>query len=123
MDPEDDNLVQTAVREAHEEIGLERKFIDIIGFLDDYITSTGYRISPLVAILRQGYSITPDQNEVADVFDVPLSFLMNAENHRMHEREWRGAQRIFYAMPYGERYIWGATAGMLVNLWEVLKGL
>ena len=71
MDAIDTNLVETALREAHEEIGLEARFIDTIGFLDDYVTSTGYRISPLVAVIRPGYSITPDNSEVADVFDVP----------------------------------------------------
>ncbi len=123
MDEADANLAETALREAREEIGLEAEFIDTIGFLDDYITSTGYRISPLVAVIRQGYSITPDHNEVADVFDVPLAFLMNAQNHEMHTREWRGARRKFYAMPYGNRFIWGATAGMLRNLYEWLYKL
>jgi len=123
MDIGDTNVVETALREAREEIGLEAEYIDTIGFLDDYITSTGYRISPLVAVIRQGYSITPDRREVAEVFDVPLSFLMNVQNHEMHSREWRGAQRKFYAMPYGNRFIWGATAGMLRNLYEWLYKL
>ena len=120
MEPGDANLADTALREAREEIGVAPEFIEIVGFLDDYITSTGYRISPLVAILREGYSITPDRSEVADIFDVPLSHLMNAENHEMHAREWRGVKRIFYAIPYGERFIWGATAGMLRNLYDWL---
>jgi len=123
MDSGDANVFETALREAREEIGLEAEFIDTIGFLDDYITSTGYRISPLVAVIREGYSIAPDRNEVAEVFDVPLSFLMNVQNHEMHTREWRGAQRKFYAMPYGNRFIWGATAGMLRNLYEWLYKL
>lgn len=120
MDPGDTSLVETAYREAREEIGLEPEFIEEVGFLTDYVTSTGYRVSPLVAIVREGFTITPDRNEVADVFDVPLGFLMNARNHELHTREWRGAQRLFYAMPYGERFIWGATAGMLRNLYESL---
>jgi 8-oxo-dGTP pyrophosphatase MutT (NUDIX family) len=123
MDAGDDNLVETALREAQEEIGLEAEFIDTIGFLDDFITTTGYRISPLVAVIRQGYSITPDHNEVADVFDVPLSFLMNEQNHQMHSREWQGKERKFYAMPYEDRFIWGATAGMLRNLYDWLYRL
>jgi 8-oxo-dGTP pyrophosphatase MutT (NUDIX family) len=123
MDAGDANVVETALREAREEIGLEVEFIDTIGFLEDYVTSTGYRISPLVAVIRQGYSITPDRSEVADVFDVPLSFLMNAQNHEMHTREWRGAQRKFYAMSYRNRFIWGATAGMLRNLYDWLYKL
>lgn len=120
MDPDDASLVETAYREAHEEIGLEAEFIEEIGFLDDYVTSTGYRISPLVVIVREGFTITPDRSEVADVFEVPLGFLMDARNHELHTREWRGAQRLFYAMPYGGRFIWGATAGMLRNLYESL---
>jgi len=120
MEPGDANLADTALREAREEIGVAPEYIEIVGFLDDYITSTGYRISPLVAILREGYSITPDRSEVADIFDVPLSHLMNAENHEMHAREWRGVNRLFYAIPYGERFIWGATAGMLRNLYDWL---
>lgn len=120
MDSGDTSLVETAYREADEEIGLGPEFIEEVGFLTDYVTSTGYRVSPLVAVIREGFTITPDRNEVADVFEVPLGFLMNARNHELHTREWRGAQRLFYAMPYGERFIWGATAGMLRNLYESL---
>ncbi len=118
MDAADGSAVDTALREASEEISLDPRFVDPIGFLDDYVTSTGYRISPLVGVIRDGYSVVPDHNEVADVFDVPLSFLMNAKNHEIHTREWRGRRRKFYAMPYGDRFIWGATAGMLRNLYE-----
>ena len=118
VDAADADMVDTALREASEEINLDPQFVDPVGFLDDYVTSTGYRISPLVAVIREGYSVMPDHNEVADVFDVPLSFLMNAANHEIHTREWRGRRRKFYAMPYGERFIWGATAGMLRNLYE-----
>lgn len=120
MDAGDANVIETALRETSEEIGLDPGYIEPVGFLEDYITSTGYRISPLVAVIRSGYSLTPDCNEVADVFDVPLSFLMNVQNHEIHSREWRGTKRQFYAMPYGERFIWGATAGMLRNLYEWL---
>jgi len=119
-DTGDANLVDTALREAHEEIGLEAEFIEMVGFLDDYITSTGYRISPLVAIIREGFSITPDRGEVADVFDVPLSHLMNVRNYELHSRQWRGVKRVFYAIPYQDRFIWGATAGMLRNLYDWL---
>lgn len=118
MDPGDANAVDTALREAREEISLDPEFVEPIGFLQDYVTSTGYRIYPLVAAIREGYSIVPDHNEVAEIFDVPLQFLMNAKNHEIHSREWRGAKRQFYAMPYGDRFIWGATAGMLRNLYE-----
>ncbi len=119
-DTGDANVVETALREAREEIGLDPEFVETVGFLDDYLTSTGYRISPLVAIIREGYSITPDRSEVADIFDVPLSHLMNAENYEMHTREWRGVKRVFHAIPCGERFIWGATAGMLRNLCDWL---
>ena len=115
-----ENAAQTALRETHEEIGLEPRYVDAIGFLDDYSVSTGYCISPLVGVIREGYSITPDGSEVADVFDVPLSFLMDESNHKLLTRQWRGANRTFYAMSYGERFIWGATAGMLRNLYEAL---
>ncbi|MHA1163982.1 MAG: CoA pyrophosphatase [Alphaproteobacteria bacterium] len=120
MDPRDANVAETALREAQEEIGLDPRYVDTIGFLDDYATSTGYRISPLVAVIREGYSIVPDDNEVAEIFDVPLSFLMDSSNHKLHTRQWRGVRRQFYAMSYEERFIWGATAGMLRNLYEAL---
>ncbi|MEM8744022.1 MAG: CoA pyrophosphatase [Pseudomonadota bacterium] len=118
MDPGDANAVDTALREASEEISLDPQYVEPIGFLQDYITSTGYRIAPLVGVIRDGYSVVPDHNEVADIFDVPLSFLMNVKNHEIHTREWRGRKRKFYAMPYEDRFIWGATAGMLRNLYE-----
>jgi len=120
MDPGDANVAETALREAEEEIGLDPRYVETIGFLDDYATSTGYRISPLVAVLREGYSVVPDNSEVADIFDVPLSFLMDSSNHKLHTRQWRGVRRQFYAMSYEERFIWGATAGMVRNLYEAL---
>jgi len=120
MEPGDANLAETALREAREEIGLAPEYIEMVGFLDDYIISTGYRISPLVAILRKGYSLNPDRNEVSEIFDVPLSHLMNAQNYEMHTREFRGAKRLFYAIPCGNRFIWGATAAMLRNLYHGL---
>lgn len=120
MDPRDANVAETALREAEEEIGLDPRYVETIGFLDDYTTSTGYRISPLVAVLHEGYTIALDHNEVADIFDVPLSFLMDSSNHKLHTRQWRGVRRQFYAMSYEERFIWGATAGMVRNLYEAL---
>ncbi|MCH8239305.1 MAG: CoA pyrophosphatase [Proteobacteria bacterium] len=119
-EPGDANLAETALREAREEIGLAAEYIEMVGFLDDYIMSTGYRISPLVAILREGYSLRPDRNEVSEIFDVPLSHLMNLQNYEMHTREFSGVKRLFYAIPYGNRFIWGATAGMLRNLYDWL---
>lgn len=120
MDPADANVMETAFREAREEIGLDPEFIEPVGFLNDYLTATGFRIAPLVAVIRQGFDVAPDHSEVAEIFEVPLGYLMNSRNHEIHTREWRGAQRLFYAMPYEERFIWGATAGMLRNLYECL---
>jgi 8-oxo-dGTP pyrophosphatase MutT (NUDIX family) len=119
-DPEDGTPVETALREAEEEIGLSRAHVDVIGFLDGYRTGTGFAITPVVGLIKPSFTLALHEGEVADAFEVPLSFLMNVDNHQQHQREWRGRQRAFWAMPYGERYIWGATAGMLRNLHERL---
>ncbi len=111
---------ETALREAEEEIGLERRFIEPLGWLDPYLTGTGYRIAPLVALVEPGFTLTISADEVADAFETPFAYLMNPDNHLLQEREWQGISRKFYAMPHEERYIWGATAGMLRNLWERL---
>jgi 8-oxo-dGTP pyrophosphatase MutT (NUDIX family) len=111
---------QAALREAEEEIGLSRRFVTPIGWLDPYLTGTGYRVLPLVAIVDPGFTLALNAGEVAEAFETPLSFLMDEGNHQRHEREWQGRLRRFYAMPYQERYIWGATAGILRNLWERL---
>ncbi len=116
VDPEDASITDAALREAEEEIGLDRRFVEPLGFIDSYRTGTGFRISPVVAIVAPGFTLTLNPAEVSDVFEVPLQFLMDQNNHQRHEREWRGRRRSFYAMPYGERYIWGATAGMLKNM-------
>ncbi len=111
---------ETALREAREEIGLEARYVEPLGWLDPYLTGTGYRVAPLVALIDPAFTIAINAHEVADVFEAPFAFLMDSANHRLEEREWRGAKRKFYAMPYGERYIWGATAGILRNLYERL---
>jgi 8-oxo-dGTP pyrophosphatase MutT (NUDIX family) len=111
---------QTALREAQEEIGLEERYVEPLGWLDPYLTGTGYRVAPLVALIHPAFTLAINAHEVADVFEAPFAFLMDPANHRLEEREWRGAKRKFYAMPYGERYIWGATAGILHNLYERL---
>lgn len=110
--------VAAAIREAHEETGLDEDFIDPQGFLDVYQTRTGFRVIPVVGLISPGFKLRPDRGEVADVFEVPLSFLMDAANHQRHKRVWQGVERQFHAMPYGERYIWGATAGMLKNFYD-----
>jgi 8-oxo-dGTP pyrophosphatase MutT (NUDIX family) len=120
VDDEDGTPVETALREAEEEIGLDRRFVEPIGFLDGYRTGTGFSITPVVAIVSPAFSLQLAEAEVADAFEVPLAFLMDPTNHQTEAREWRGLMRSFWAMPYGERYIWGATAGMLKNLHERL---
>lgn len=116
MDPEDRDAVDTAMREAQEEIGLEGRYIEPVGFLDGYRTGTGYHVTPVVALIDPGFTLQLAADEVAEAFEVPLTFLMEPLNHQRHSREWRGRVRSYWAMPYEERYIWGATAGMLKNL-------
>jgi 8-oxo-dGTP pyrophosphatase MutT (NUDIX family) len=116
VDPTDANAVETALREADEEIGLKTTHVETIGFLDGYRTGTGFHITPVVALIKPGFNLQLAAGEVADAFEVPLAFLLNPANHQTHNREWRGRTRSYWAMPYGERYIWGATAGMLKNL-------
>jgi len=111
---------ETALREAREEIGLAPGMVEPLGWLDPYLTGTGYRVTALVALIDPAFVPTPNPDEVADVFETPFAFLMDAANHRLEERQWRGRTRKFYAMPHGERYIWGVTAGILRNLYERL---
>jgi 8-oxo-dGTP pyrophosphatase MutT (NUDIX family) len=122
VDPTDADPVATALREAEEEIGLDRRFVEPLGFLDTYRTGTGFGIVPLVALIAPGFALELNTSEVADAFEVPLAFLLDAANHQRHARLWQGRERHFYAMPYEERYIWGATAGMIRNLHERLTG-
>jgi 8-oxo-dGTP pyrophosphatase MutT (NUDIX family) len=108
----------TALREAEEEIGLNRRFVEPLGYLGVYGTSFGFRILPTVARVKPGFSLRINHSEVDDAFEVPLSFLMNPQNHQIHSKEFRGMERSYYAMPFAERYIWGATAGILRVLYE-----
>jgi 8-oxo-dGTP pyrophosphatase MutT (NUDIX family) len=112
--------IDCALREAKEEIGLPPGNVEPLGFLDSYRTGTGFQISPVVGLVRPQFQAVLDPREVLEVFEVPLGFLMNPANHQRASREWRGRQRFFYAMPYQGRYIWGATAGILKNLYERL---
>ncbi|WP_218044711.1 CoA pyrophosphatase [Aestuariispira insulae] len=121
VEPDDDSLIETALRETEEEIGLDRRHIETIGQLDRYITRTGFDVTPVVGLVRPPFSLSPDSFEVAEIFEVPLSFFMARENHEKRSREWQGKTRYFYVMPYLEYYIWGATAGMLVNLVDILS--
>jgi 8-oxo-dGTP pyrophosphatase MutT (NUDIX family) len=119
----DIDAVHTATRETEEEVGISRTLVEPLGFLDGYRTGTGYLVTPVVALVKPDFVLTLDPGEVASVFEVPLAFLMDEINHKRHSRAWRGRERHYYAMPYGERYIWGATAGMLKNLHERLYGV
>ena len=118
IDPHDPSPADAALREAFEEIGLSPACIQPIGYLDLYLTFSGYRILPTVARVLPDYRISLSEAEVADAFEVPLAFLMDAQNHSVHSREWKGVTRRHYAMPFGDRYIWGVTAGILHNLYE-----
>lgn len=119
IEPREDALA-AALRETREETGLDRSYIEPVGFLDAYLTRTSFEVVPVVALVKPGFVLAPHEGEVAAVFEVPLRFLMSQENHARHSREWLGKQRFFYAMPYGDRYIWGATAGMIMNLYDRL---
>ena len=117
----DADAVATALRETEEEVGLSRDFVAVIGELDPYETGTGFAIKPVVAFVREGFDLRPQVSEVAEIFEVPLRFLMDPTNHERHMRVWQGRERHFYAMTFDGHYIWGATAGMLVNLYERLQ--
>ncbi|MDX2276820.1 MAG: CoA pyrophosphatase [Hyphomonadaceae bacterium] len=112
--------VEAALREAEEEIALARRYVQPIGGFDAYETGTGFRIAPIVAFIEPGFELRPDPNEVASVFEAPFDFFMDAANHERREGEWRGRKGAYYAMPYGDRFIWGATAGMIRALYERL---
>jgi len=117
-DPKDVSLVETALRETQEETGIEPAFVTVAGFLDAYETGTGYAILPVVGILSEGFALMPQEREVAEIFEVPLSFLLDPANRVKQTREFQGRQRSFYAFTYEGHYIWGATAAMLINFSE-----
>jgi 8-oxo-dGTP pyrophosphatase MutT (NUDIX family) len=122
IEEEDADPVDAALRETEEEIGLPRAHVELIGRLDTYVTGTGYEITPVVGLVRAPYPTEVDPFEVAELFEVPLSFIVDPGNHRREARRAAsGLMRTFFVLPYENRYIWGATAGMLVNLAEVLK--
>lgn len=129
----DVDAVDTALREAHEEIGLPRTHVEVLGTLPTYVTGSAFIITPVVALVKPGLVLRPNPGEVADIFEVPLGYLMNPAHHRRHEMEFDGVIRQWLSMPYTdpqdayesrlsqERYIWGATAGMLRNLYRFLS--
>lgn len=108
----------TALRETREEVGIKENFIDIKGYLPAYQTFTGFRIIPVIAFLEEGYELKPEAGEVAEIFDVPLSFVMNERNHQKHRVENSGVRRHYYAISYKDYFIWGATAGILRQLYR-----
>ena len=123
-DPEDLDAAATALREAHEEVGLEANRIEVLGSLPIYVTGSSFIVTPVVALVQPGFALQPNPYEVADVFEVPLDFLLNPAHHERHALEWQGLRREWFAMPYqdGERqrYIWGATAAMLRNFYRFM---
>ena len=121
VEPDDPSHVAAALREAEEEVGLHPDRVDVIGRLDDYVVRTGFRVTPVVGFVNPPFDIKADPFEVAEVFEVPLSFILDTNNHETGTRMHDGQERTFYVLPYEDRYIWGATAGMLVNLCEVLE--
>ncbi|MFC4788460.1 MULTISPECIES: CoA pyrophosphatase [Giesbergeria] len=125
VDPEDASVTAAALREAEEEIGLEPHWVEVIGTLPTYVTGSAYVVAPVVALVQPQCTLHANPHEVADIFEVPLAFLMNPANHRRHAFEWQGVRREWFSMPYqhGEKthYIWGATAGMLRNFYRFLQ--
>ncbi|HET8728597.1 MAG TPA: CoA pyrophosphatase [Alphaproteobacteria bacterium] len=120
VEPDDEDEKAAALRETEEEIGLPPERVEVIGRLDTYITRTGFQIVPFVGLIRPPFTVRPDPHEVADVFEVPLDFILHPENPQRHSRMFQGSERFYYAFPYHERYIWGATAGILLNFREAL---
>ncbi|MEY2631377.1 MAG: hypothetical protein RIR00_31 [Pseudomonadota bacterium] len=121
MEAHDASPAATALREAEEEIGLAADHVEVIGYLPEYRTGTGFRVTPVVGLLTPPFHLQPDPFEVAEIFEVPLEFLLNATNHQRHSVHLRGALRHYYAMPFGDYFIWGATAGMIRSLWSRLN--
>lgn len=122
VEEHDASVIDTALRETEEEIGLPRRHVELLGNLPVYRTGTGFEVTPVVGLVRPPFELTLDAFEVAATFEVPLSFLLNEANHQRHAAVIRGKRREYYAMPYGEHFIWGATAGMIVSLHRFLRG-
>ena len=120
VEPQDSDVVCCALRETEEEIGLAPRHVEPLGALDLYVTITGFAVTPLVAAVEPGFRLAPDPNEVEEVFEVPLGFLLDPRNHQRQSGVFNGVERFWWAMPYGGYFIWGATAGMLRNLYQRL---
>ena len=124
-DPEDADAAATALREAHEEVGLAPGYVEVLGALSTYVTGSAFIITPVVGLVQPGCVLAPNPGEVADVFEVPLAFLLDPAHHQRHAYEWNGVRREWFSMPYQDgaknRYIWGATAGMLRNFYRFMS--
>lgn len=121
LDPCDADAEACALREAAEEVGLAPKHVTLLGRLDTYIVRTGFSVVPVVGLVRPPFELRAEAGEVDEIFEVPLGFFLQPASREMHSRMFRGAERFFFAYPYGDYYIWGATAGILSNLCEVLR--
>jgi 8-oxo-dGTP pyrophosphatase MutT (NUDIX family) len=122
VEEHDRNPVDTALRETEEEIGLHRRHVEVIGLMDHYQTITGFLVTPVVGLVEPGFELALDAFEVAEVFEVPLRFVLNSAHHQRHSVAYHGQARAYYVIPYENRRIWGATAAMLVNLADKLAG-
>jgi 8-oxo-dGTP pyrophosphatase MutT (NUDIX family) len=122
IDPGDENPVAAALREAKEEIGLAPSLVEPLGYLDLYLTFSGFRILPTVARVKPDFTLVINPREVTETFEVPLAFLMNPANHQRGSRDWKGIMRDYYAIPFENRYIWGITAGIVRNLYDRVYG-
>lgn len=120
IDAEDASPEDAALRETEEEIGLDRSFIEVVGRMPDYVSGSGFRIAPVLSVVRPDFMLTLNRDEVDDAFEVPLAFLMDPANHSQESLVWQGRERHFYTMPYEQRYIWGITAGIIRTLYERL---
>lgn len=121
IEPTDADYVQAALRETWEEVGVEPRYVELIGSQPSFLTSTRYTMKPVVGLLKSGYTLEPDHSEVAEIFKVPLRFLLDPSVHRLHEiRPDQGAPRYFFSMAWGDYFIWGATAALIRNLYHYL---
>jgi 8-oxo-dGTP pyrophosphatase MutT (NUDIX family) len=117
----DADPVAAALRETEEEIGLERGFVEVFGYLPDHLIISGYRVTPVVAFVRPGFELKLDHSEVTDAFEVPLDFLLDPANHKARRRKLGEGEIEVYDIPFGDRNIWGATAGMLMTLYRLVS--
>jgi 8-oxo-dGTP pyrophosphatase MutT (NUDIX family) len=120
IDPTDASAEDAALRETFEEVGLPARSVEVIGRMPDYVTGSGYRIVPVVGVVQPGFELVINEAEVDAAFEVPLGFLMDPANHRRESRVWLERERFYYTMPYGDRFIWGATAGIIRTIYERL---